>query len=99
MRRTVGGGLLSVGTTFAKAGRNQLRELMIRDPQKFKDLEPVEEMVRKKAVGGEAGGGMTAADLASLVLADPGEDDEDLENDEDQGEEEQVEEEEGGLAA
>lgn len=83
---------IMVSATYAKGGRNQLREIMLRDPQKFKDLEPSPEKgVRKKALGeGEDGARMTAADLASLVLAAEDDDDDDAlgeEGQEDGGEE------------
>ena len=93
---------LLIATVYAKGGRNQLRELMLRDPQKFKDLEPAVEMVRKKAIGEDASSTMTAADLASLVLAaDDNDDDadEDLENDEQGQGDDDEDNDENGLAA
>lgn len=55
---------LTVATTYAKAGRNQLRDLMVRDPKKFQEI----------AFGGDDEG-MSSADLDNLVLTEPGEED------------------------
>jgi len=78
--------------TYAKAGRNQLRDIKASKPQMFANLF-TEEVVRRKAVdgdlqtGGKPGERMTAGDLAALLanedLEDGGEEGEEGEFDDD----------------